>query len=169
MLINTNYPQVPIATSNVATDLARADNQQKPPIIPPQQLTKPHEERAFNPQNERVPAYAVKEKQQQQQSAQQQSAQQQANQQMPQQAQKAAMQTLIRPQIKSAALSRRDLHNQASGQARERSSAPAPRQINMQRLRQQSPEVIAQFKEQISSFYHQQTTPNIPQAFSTQV
>ncbi|QIR15890.1 hypothetical protein [Shewanella aestuarii] len=67
MLINSHYPQVPLATSNVATDLARADNQQRPPIIPPQQPSKGHEERAYNPQNERAPAYSLLERQHQQQ------------------------------------------------------------------------------------------------------
>ncbi len=54
MLVVTNYPNVPIATSNAATDSARTDGQQRPPIIPPQQPTKGHEERAFNPQHERT-------------------------------------------------------------------------------------------------------------------
>ncbi|ABV89324.1 hypothetical protein [Shewanella pealeana] len=54
MLVVTNYPNVPIATSNAATDSARTDSQQRPPIIPPQQPTKGHEERAFNPQHERT-------------------------------------------------------------------------------------------------------------------
>jgi len=79
MLINSHYPQVPLATSNVATDLARVDNQQKPPIIPPQQPTKNHPERAFNPQNERAPAYKiVEQKQQQQRSSNQQQTSEQA-------------------------------------------------------------------------------------------
>lgn len=54
MLVVTNYPQVPIATTNAATDAARVDSQQRPPIVPPQEATKGHEERAFNPQNERA-------------------------------------------------------------------------------------------------------------------
>lgn len=90
MLVVSNYPQVPLATSNVATDLARVDNQLKPVVIPPQQATKAHEERAFNPQNERTADQAqqqarliehnqqqVQDKQQQQQSSQQQNQQQQ--------------------------------------------------------------------------------------------
>lgn len=54
MLVVSNYPQVPLATSNVATDSVRVDNQLKPVVIPPQAATKGHEERAFNPQNERT-------------------------------------------------------------------------------------------------------------------
>ncbi|UJF22408.1 hypothetical protein [Shewanella sp. OMA3-2] len=67
MLINSHYPQVSIVTSNVATDSARVDNQQKPPIIPPQQPTKNHPERAYNQQNERTQAHNVVEQKQQQQ------------------------------------------------------------------------------------------------------
>ncbi|BFL86229.1 hypothetical protein LFREDSHE_46790 [Shewanella baltica] len=90
MLVVSNYPQVPLATTNVATDSARVDNQLKPVVIPPQAATKGHEERAFNPQNERTADQTqqqtktlennqqqVQEKQQQQQSSQQQSQQQQ--------------------------------------------------------------------------------------------
>lgn len=83
MLINSHYPQVPLATSNVATDLARVDNQQKPPIIPPQQPTKNHPERAYNPQNERTPAYKIVEQKQQQGSSNQQQTAQQAPQSQP--------------------------------------------------------------------------------------
>jgi hypothetical protein len=54
MLVVTNYPNVPLSTSNVATDSARTDNQQRPPVLPPPQATKGHEDRAFNPQNERT-------------------------------------------------------------------------------------------------------------------
>lgn len=54
MLVVTNYPQVPIATTNAATDAARVESQQRPPVIPPQESTKGHEERAFNPQHERT-------------------------------------------------------------------------------------------------------------------
>jgi len=72
MIITTHYPQIPLATSNVATDLARVDNQQKPPVIPPQEPTKGHEERQLNPQNERANAYIVAEKKQQEQTKRQQ-------------------------------------------------------------------------------------------------
>ncbi|MCL1052010.1 hypothetical protein L2755_20665 [Shewanella abyssi] len=54
MIVATNYPNVPISTSNVATDSARTDNQQRPPVLPPPQASKGHEERAFNPQHERT-------------------------------------------------------------------------------------------------------------------
>ncbi|MGL5489556.1 MAG: hypothetical protein ACRDC6_25270, partial [Shewanella sp.] len=93
MLLVSNYPQVPLATTNVATDSARVDNQLKPVVIPPQAATKGHEERAFNPQNERTADQAqqqarlleysqqqVQQTQQQQQSSQQQSQQQQEKQ-----------------------------------------------------------------------------------------
>lgn len=54
MLVVTNYPQVPIATTNAATDALRVESQQRPPIVPAPELTKGHEERAFNSQNERT-------------------------------------------------------------------------------------------------------------------
>ena len=54
MQVVTHFPNVPISTSNVATDSARTDNQQRPPILPPPQANKGHEERAFNPQHERA-------------------------------------------------------------------------------------------------------------------
>ena len=40
MLVVTNYPNVPISYSNVATDSARTDNQQRPPVLPPPQACK---------------------------------------------------------------------------------------------------------------------------------
>ncbi|MCE9680152.1 hypothetical protein LZP69_13355 [Shewanella sp. AS1] len=54
MLVVTNYPQVPLATTNAATESVRVENQQRPPIIPAPQLAKSNEERAFNPQHERT-------------------------------------------------------------------------------------------------------------------
>lgn len=54
MSIVTSFPNVPISPSNVATDSARAENLQRPPILPPTQASKAHEERAFNPQHERA-------------------------------------------------------------------------------------------------------------------
>lgn len=54
MLVVTNYPQVPIATTNPATDAARVESQQRPPIVPTPGLVKSHEERPFTPQHERA-------------------------------------------------------------------------------------------------------------------
>ncbi|BAJ00138.1 hypothetical protein [Shewanella violacea] len=54
MLVVTNYPQVPIATTNAATDAARVDSQQRPPIVPTPELVKSHEERPFTAQHERT-------------------------------------------------------------------------------------------------------------------
>ena len=54
MLVVTNYPNVPIATTNAATDAARTDNLQRPPVIPPQEASKGHNERPFNSQHERT-------------------------------------------------------------------------------------------------------------------
>ncbi|ABM01709.1 hypothetical protein SHAM105786_13275 [Shewanella amazonensis] len=110
MLVVTNYPQVPLATSNVATDSARVENQQRPPIVPPPQLTKGHEERAFNPQHERTAdepqvqarlQKRVEEKQQQHQQQQHKDAEQQSQQALPR--------PLKRPAKTTGALSRSDL------------------------------------------------------------
>lgn len=54
MLVVTNYPQVPIATTNPATDAARVDSQKRPPIVPTPELAKSHQERPFTPQHERT-------------------------------------------------------------------------------------------------------------------
>ncbi|MBT1445179.1 hypothetical protein KJI95_11670 [Shewanella sp. JM162201] len=92
MLIATNYPQVPLATSNAATDSLRVESQQRPPIVPAPELTKGHEERAFNPQNERTAdepqvqaklQQRVDERQQQQHQQQQQKQSEQQAQQTP--------------------------------------------------------------------------------------
>ncbi|MBR9728059.1 hypothetical protein ACFOD0_11065 [Shewanella intestini] len=171
MLVNTNFPQVPIATSNVATDLARADNQQKPAIVAPQQPSKGHEERAFNSQNERAPTYSVVPKrQQQQQSTQQQS--QQSAQQAPQQAAVAsqvAQQRIIRTNITTVALQRRDIQNQTQPQTQAANTNPAPRQMSSQTLKQQTPETLKQFGKQIKSFYYQQVSPELAANFSARI
>ncbi|MGL5391320.1 MAG: hypothetical protein ACRDA8_08100 [Shewanella sp.] len=94
MLVVSHYPQVPLATTNVATDAARVDNQLKPVIIPPQASTKEHPERPLNPEQERRAEQAqqqgrlLEQKQQQiQQRQQRQSSQQQEQQSSPQQPQ----------------------------------------------------------------------------------
>ncbi|MGL4613663.1 MAG: hypothetical protein ACRCVV_07130 [Shewanella sp.] len=91
MLVVSHYPQVPLATSNVATDAARVDNQLKPVIIPPQASTKEHPERALNPQQERRADQAQQqarllEQKQQRQSSQQQEQQSAFEQELPKKA-----------------------------------------------------------------------------------
>lgn len=68
MLITSYYPQVSMVTTNVATDLARMDNQQKAPILPPQQLSKKHHSRAFNAEYERAKQHPIIEQRNQQQA-----------------------------------------------------------------------------------------------------
>lgn len=148
MLINTHYPQVPISTSNVATDLALIDNQQTPARLPPQEPSKSHEERAFNPKYERAPADLIKDKQQQQQAAQN----QEKNLPAPPQAAKAVF---FAPQQK-AALQRKDLHlrqgeKQASTQPQGLASHPA--------LRGQSQDFYQALGQHVDQFYHTQALP----------
>ncbi|MCL2915167.1 hypothetical protein L2725_15510 [Shewanella corallii] len=54
MQLVSNYPNVPVATTNVATDSARVDNQQRPPLLPPQQLGKTYQERGLEQRQERA-------------------------------------------------------------------------------------------------------------------
>ena len=170
MLITTHYPQVPLATSNVATDLARVDNQQKPPIIPPQKPAKGHEERSFNPQNERAvgaTAYAVAEKKQQQNQS--------SHQQHTLTQQSADPKTLasqsIRPQSirinpsNVPALQRKDI--QIKTQSSELKSQPQTRQRESSQTTSQSPAVYQKFGQRIGQFYQQQSAPNIESQLQT--
>ncbi|MCL1091460.1 hypothetical protein L2744_18000 [Shewanella profunda] len=184
MLVVSNYPQVPLATSNVATDLARVDNQLKPVVIPPQATTKGHEERAFNPQNERTADQAqqqarllehnqqqVQEKQQQQQSSQQQNQQQQEK--------KAPVVVAERVQSKmlkiatrgQAALQRKDIRLKV-GQAditNHANSSPKNNvtSVALQSTQAESIQFYQQVRQSISQFYEQQTQPEPESAMST--
>ncbi|MCL1112184.1 hypothetical protein L2703_00955 [Shewanella basaltis] len=159
MIITTHYPQVPLATSNVATDLARVDNQQKPPIIPPQEPSKGHEERAFNPQNERAQTYVIAEKKQQQG----QSLRQQQN--LTQQSvdPKALLQQSTRPQTvrvmasNTPALQRKDIQIKSQ-------STPVKNQIESKQRQtdnNMSSATAQQFGMRIGQFYQQQSAPNL--------
>lgn len=120
MQVISNYPQVPIATSNPATDVARTENLQRPPVIPPQQSTSNHEERALNSQNERANvstqqqamlADTVHEKQQsnQQQQQEQEQGSQQQRKQLPSREQLLQLIMANKP-----ALDRRDIRNRVA-------------------------------------------------------
>ncbi|MBB1268821.1 hypothetical protein [Shewanella sp. SR44-3] len=155
MLINSHYPQVPISTSNVATDLARIDNQQRPPLLPPQEPSKGHEERAFNQNNERAPADVIKQKQQQQEQQQNASLYQQ----------KASTQTAAAPvaakavriiATNKAALERKDIHVKLSakeGQKELKGLASNPS------LQGQSGSFYQQLGQQVEQFYHAKVSP----------
>ncbi|MBV7317293.1 hypothetical protein [Shewanella sp. NIFS-20-20] len=108
MQLVSNFPQVPLTTSNVGTDLARVDNQQKPHIVPPQETSKQHPERQLN-QYDRSPQTnhpsiqeKAKEQQQHKDPNQEQSQQQQKQQQLIEQIQKNRLKN-------KPALTRRDL------------------------------------------------------------
>ncbi|MCH1926020.1 hypothetical protein L9G74_13050 [Shewanella sp. C32] len=161
MQVISNYPQVPIATSNPATDVARAENLQRPPVIPPQQPTQNHEERALNSQNERANVLAqqqarladtVHERQQSNQQQQEQGAQDQRQQQ-----QKAPQ--LQRFALTKPALDRRDIRNRVS---QEPSSIHQPQSSNHDKTLQaaQQPEhFYREFAQRIGDFYQAQTQP----------
>ena len=159
MIITTHYPQVPLATSNVATDLARVDNQQKPPIIPPQEAIKVHEKRAFNPQNERAQTYVIAEKKQQQGQSQRQ--QQNLTQQSVDP--KALLQQSTRPQTvrvmasNTPALQRKDIQIKSQ-------STPVKNQIESKQRQTDNNMTSAtaqQFGVRIGQFYQQQSAPNL--------
>ncbi|MCS6124114.1 hypothetical protein [Shewanella baltica] len=183
MLVVSNYPQVPLATSNVATDSARVDNQLKPVVIPPQAATKGHEERAFNPQNERTADQTqqqtktlehnqqqVQEKQQQQQSSQQQSQQQQEKKAPLVVAERVLPKTLKIAARGQAALQRKDIRlkvsqgaaNYASSNAKANTSSAA-----RQSLQGESTQFYQQLGQRIGQFYQQQTQPEQESIMST--
>lgn len=166
MLVVTNYPNVPIATTNAATDAARTDNLQRPPVIPPQELTKGHDERSFNPQHERTAQQAdvlarLNEKNQgkQQGAAQQQeSAQQQVQQTKPVEALR--VKDLLRGK---PALQRRDIRTQQVDM-----SIPKTESTKETRptILGQAPEFYQMFGQYIETFYQQQAEPKTQPAVS---
>ncbi|MCL1075519.1 hypothetical protein [Shewanella dokdonensis] len=155
MQLVSNYPQVPLATSNPATDAARVEGQQRPPVIPPQQPAKGHEERAFNPQNERTAdtaqqnaRLATQVHERQQQSNQQ---QQQGSQEQKQQGKALFATMLVKP-----ALDRKDIRNQVH-----KPVGHASPQASEQRhpLPGQSADFYRDFGSRIGDYYRQQTSP----------
>ena len=163
MLVVTNYPQVPIATTNPATDTARVESQQRPPIIPPPQLSKGNEERPFNPQNERAADQAnIQAKLHEKVQAKQQGhgQPQQEGRQQREQAQRTAP-AIIRPQLIKPALQRRDI----------RSPQTEPRQTPVvdtkAPLEPQSTSFYQTVSAHISSFYQTQTLPKGEPGLST--
>ncbi|HAY95549.1 hypothetical protein [Shewanella sp.] len=179
MLVVSNYPQVPLATSNVATDSARVDNQLKPVVIPPQAATKGHEERAFNPQNERTTDQAqqqaktlehnqqqVQEKQQQQQSSQQQNQQQQEKKAPLVVAERVLPKTLKIAARGQAALQRKDIRLKVSQGATSYATSSAKANVR-QSLQGESSQFYQQLGQRIGQFYQQQTQPEQESAMST--
>jgi hypothetical protein len=164
MLINSHYPQVPISTSNVATDLARIDNQQKPPLLPPQAPSKGHEERAYNQNNERAPADVIKQKQQQEQ---------QQNASLYQQ--KASTQTAAAPvaakavriiATNKAALERKDIHVKLSAKEGQKESKGL---ANNPSLQGQSSGFYQQLGQQVEQFYQAKVSPQSLPTFSISI
>ncbi|MDO6639622.1 hypothetical protein Q4557_06575 [Shewanella sp. 5_MG-2023] len=169
MLIVTNYPQVPLATTNVATDLARADNQQAKPILPPQALTKPHHERALNQKNESLfRLNTIEEKHRQQRQSSDQQNQQHLSQQsaLQQQAPQSAPLTGLLPQLLRVAarnnptVSRRDIQPQTPTKSTAINSDNNKKTEVKQQIKQHSDEFYKQFGQHIATCYQQCTTPS---------
>ncbi|WP_394390837.1 hypothetical protein [Shewanella woodyi] len=166
MLVVTNYPNVPIATTNAATDAARTDNLQRPPVIPPQEMTKGHEERPFTPQHERTAQHAdvlarLNEKSQGKQQGtgqQQEDTKQQQQQAKPQQA------LMVKDLLKGKpALQRRDIRNNQYEMSANRNEGG--KETRTQVLDQPS-EVYQMFGQHIEAFYQRQTEPVTQSAIS---
>lgn len=162
MQVISNYPQVPIATSNPATDVARAENLQRPPVIPPQQPTQNHEERPLNSQNERANVLAQQQARladtvhERQQSNQQQQ-QEQGAQDQRQQQQKAPL--VQRFSLTKPALDRRDIRNRVS-QEPSATHQSQPSSHDKTLLTAQQPEhFYREFAQRIGDFYQAQTQP----------
>jgi len=155
MQLVSNYPQVPLATSNPATDAARVEGQQRPPVIPPQEPAKGHEERAFNEQNERTADTAQQNaKQATLVHDQQQSNQQQSSQQQKQQGKSLFAAVFIKP-----ALDRKDIRNRvdptplANSQTATSDSSEHP-------MPDESDDFYRALGNRIAEYYQQQTSPS---------
>ncbi|ABV34788.1 conserved hypothetical protein [Shewanella sediminis HAW-EB3] len=164
MLVVTNYPQVPIATTNAATDSARTDNQQRPPVIPPKELTKGHEERSFTPQHERTAEQAdAQARLNERVQGKQQGTGQQHQEGKQQDQAKHAAPLLIKDLLRGKpALQRRDI--QTSQQA----VSPTPQKTDNERaiILDQPSEFYREFGQRVESFYQQQTHPHDEPAIS---
>lgn len=158
MLINSHYPQVPLATSNVATDSARVDNQQKPPIIPPQQPTKNHPERAYNQQNERSQAHKIVEQKQQQQHSTSQ--------------REAIVQQLVTPKSlqgqplnivanNTPTIQRKDIRIKQSLQAEQSTTQSSKPLVRNDEIPKQSSAYYQQVRQHVSQYYGQNMPTNL--------
>ncbi|GIU41833.1 hypothetical protein [Shewanella algidipiscicola] len=165
MLVVTNYSQVPIATTNVATDSARVENHQRPPIIPAPQLARSNEERPFNPQNERAADQThiqsklnekVQPKQQGGGGQQQHEGKQQQQQERPNTA------TISRPALFKPALARSDIRNVPL-------SHPTAVTKSTHRLTNEAPAFYQSVSAHIASFYQTQTLPQSEPSLSTYI
>ncbi|MCL1138185.1 hypothetical protein [Shewanella pneumatophori] len=158
MLVVTNYPNVPIATTNAATDSARTDSQQRPPIIPPQQATKGHEERAFNPQHERTAEQTqtqAKLRESIQDKQQGQSQQEQSGQESSQEKQKQNQALNLKQLLSQRAPLKRSDIKLPGQQVATQDSAPAKHPMPNETL-----QFYQAFGARIEAFYHQRTEPN---------
>jgi hypothetical protein len=162
MLVVTNYPQVPIATTNAATDTARVESQQRPPIIPTPQLAKSNEERPFNPQNERAADQAnIQAKLHERVQSKQQGGGQHQQEDKPQQQTRAAIK--VPAQLAKPALQRRDIRNPQTEQPQTTNGKAKPQ------LTSQTSDFYQTVAAHVSSFYQTQTLPKAEPELSTYI
>lgn len=167
MLVVTNYPQVPIATTNVATDSARVENHQRPPIVPAPQLARSNEERPFTPQNERAADQThiqskLNEKVQPKQQGGDGQQQHEGKQQQQQQQQRPNTAALLRPLLFKPALARSDIRNVQL-------SHPTAVTKSTHRLTNEVPAFYQSVSAHIASFYQTQTLPQSEPGLSTYI
>lgn len=165
MLVVTNYPHVPIATTNAATDSARTDNLQRPPVIPPAEPTKGHEERSFSAQNERTAEHADAQARlnERSQGKQQDTGQQQQEKQQDQA--KHVPSQLIKDLLRGKpALQRRDIR---TNQKENSNDTPQKNTSERGMILDQPSEFYREFGQHVGSFYQQQTHPHDEPALST--
>ena len=147
MAIITNYPNVPIVTTNVATDSVRNDNEHKSSVAPTDKVTKPHSERAIDPEKEHD---AHQQHQQQQDQSQQNQEQEQVS--LTETLEKENLKAKEMIAIKNAALSRQDIKVHVD-ETETQAQAQDISQENKNALKQED---VKQVKRTLNSAYQTQ-------------
>ena len=144
MAIITNYPNVPIVTSNVATDSVRNDNEHKSSVAPTDKVTKPHSERAIDPEKE----HDAHQQHQQQQQRQPQPIEEEVS--LTEELEQENLKVKEMLAMKNAALSRQDIKVQVD---ETEAQAPNTNPENKNALKQED---VKQVKRTLNSAYQPQ-------------
>ena len=144
MAIITNYPNVPIVTSNVATDSVRNDNEHKSSVTPTDKVTKPHSERAIDPEKE----HDAHQQHQQQQQGQPQPNEEEVS--LTEELEQENLKVQEMLAMKNAALSRQDIKVQVD---ETETQAPNTNPENKNALKQED---VKQVKRTLNSAYQPQ-------------
>ncbi len=144
MAIITHYPHVPIVTTNVATDAARNDNEHKPVVAPADRVTRPHSERAVDPEKE----HDARQRQRRQSRAQPDEDEVSPD----EESEKENLKAKEMPAIKNAALSRQDIKVRAA-QARPQ---PSTQDFDTQNNNALTQEGVRQVRKTLDSAYQTQ-------------